>query len=127
MSISSDDPNYVVIDEKWLYTQIIDKWGEFGAHAEIYRRVAEVAGVDLNKKLGGNNMDFYNVRRDAESTQSDIEEKKEEIETALNELADAKDELENYADALSRFIDSLDDLENYSVSVDVQVDVNFEA
>lgn len=47
MPTSTDDPNYVVIDEKWLYTEIVAKWGEFGAHAEIYRRLAEAAGVDL--------------------------------------------------------------------------------
>lgn len=33
----------VAVDEHWLYRQIVKKWGEYGAHAEVYRRVLELA------------------------------------------------------------------------------------
>lgn len=39
-------------DENKLYTEIVRVWGEYGAHAEVYRALCKLAGLPLREISG---------------------------------------------------------------------------
>lgn len=50
------DADSVAIDEEWLYRQIVEKWGEYGAHAEIYRIVLALAKQQIDARAADGKM-----------------------------------------------------------------------